>query len=107
MSSPLYITGKTTDGKILIGGVWTLWQQEGFPVEMSHLACQGRDISIDWLEAMADASTTDNCPALMDLIISFLPADTITHLKISFMRVLASGMTYQQILEKKRSHSLL
>ena len=33
----LYYTGISTDGKMLIGGIRSLYHQEGFPIEMSYL----------------------------------------------------------------------
>lgn len=101
IESVIYSTGCTPDGKILVGGVWKLWEQEGFPLEMSHLVCRDRGWAVDWLEAMADASLTHNCPALMKHLESFLTDETLTALKAGFMRVLNSGKTYGQIVSEK------
>ena len=70
--SVIYATGCTPEGAILIGGIWKLWEQEGFPIEMSHLICRDNGWAVDWLEAMADASCTNNCPALVKHIEAFL-----------------------------------
>ena len=100
----LYLTGYTTSGKALIGGVWTLRDQEGFPLEMSHVVAQGSDCVIDWAEAMADASISNRCPSLMQQIESFLPADTISHLKMGFMHNVRSGKTFEEIVSEKRAN---
>ena len=104
MNNPIYSTGCTLDGSTIIGGVWTLWEQEGFPLEMSYLLCQSKGWSVDWLEALADASCTNNCPALMDYVESFLPLHVVVAIKIGFMRYLDTGKTYQQIVEGKRAN---
>ena len=103
-NSVIYATGCTPDGITLIGGIWKLWEQEGFPLEMSHLVCRDKGWAVDWLEAMADASCTNNCPALMQHIEGFLPAETITVLKVGFMRVLNSGKSYEQIVADKQAN---
>jgi len=102
--SVIYATGCTPDGVTLIGGVWKLWEQEGFPLEMSHLICRDKGWAVDWLEAMADASCTNNCPALVKHIEAFLPHDAMTALKLGFMRVLNSGKTYEQIVAEKQKN---
>lgn len=102
--STLYFTGCTPDRVLLMGGIWKLWEQEGFPLEMSFLVCRDKGMAVDWLEAMADASRTNNLPALMAALETFLPAETIQTLKAGFMRVLQSGETYEQILEGKRAN---
>jgi hypothetical protein len=103
-SSVIYATGCTPDGVTLIGGIWKLWEQEGFPLEMSHLICRDKGWAVDWLEAMADASCTHNCPALVKHIEAFLPDETMTALKLGFMRVLNSGKTYEQIVAEKQAN---
>jgi len=104
IDSVIYATGTTRDGVVLIGGVWKLWEQEGFPLEMSHLVCQQNGWRVDWCEAMFDASTTNNCPALMKHIEAFLPQETILALKVGFMAVLKSGKTYEQVVAEKQSN---
>lgn len=100
----IYATGCTPDGITLIGGVWTLHDQEGFPLEMSHLTCQQNGWRIDWMEAMADASRSNNCPALMKAVEAFLPGDAITHLKLGFMHMVRSGKSFDDIVEAKRAN---
>jgi hypothetical protein len=99
-----YTTGCTSEGTTLIGGVWTLRDQEGFPLEMAHLIARDRGWAIDWAEAMADASRTNNCPALMDAIEAFLPAEAITHLKIGFFRMVTGGKSFDDIIAEKRAN---
>lgn len=105
MKDIIYATGMTEDGDVLLGGIWTLWHQDGFPIEMSHLTV--RDMpgyKIDWAEAMFDASRTDNCPALMDHIQNFLDADFVLGLKMGFMQAAQCGKTWAQLVADKRAN---
>jgi hypothetical protein len=95
----LYTTG-TPDGRPLIGGVWRLYHQDGFPIEMSWITARDGNASIDWMEAMADASTTNNLPALYDAMKQFLPADELTAICARFGVMASIG--YETILNRKR-----
>jgi len=53
-TNPLYFTGKTPEGKLLLGGVFKMHDQEGFPIEASFEECQRRGWLVDWMEALAD-----------------------------------------------------
>lgn len=100
----IYTTGANCDGVPLIGGVWTLWEQEGFPLEMSYLICRDKGWAVDWLEAMADASVNNNCPALMKHVSGFLPDEAILAMKLGFMRVVKTGKTWEQVVAEKRKN---
>lgn len=100
----IYTTGTSRDGAVLIGGIWTLWAQEGFPLEMSYMIARTDGWAIDWLEAMADASTTNNLPIMMDKVEAFLPSSVILHIKIGFMHALNGGQTYAAIVRAKREN---
>ena len=100
----IYTTGCTPDGTPLIGGVWTLRDQEGFPLEMSHLVCRDKGWAIDWMEAMADASRSNNCPALMKAVEAFLPEHAVTHLKMGFMHMVRSGKSFDEVVAEKRAN---
>ena len=102
--SIVYCTGCTSEGVLLMGGIWTLWHQNGFPLEMSYLVCRDGGWVIDWLEAMADASVTNDLPALVGHIETFLPSETMTALKTGFMSTLGMGKTYAQIVAEKRAN---
>lgn len=104
IESVIYSTACTPEGVVLIGGVWTLRAQEGFPLEMAHMVCQTNGWRVDWLEAMADASRTDECPALMRQVEAFLDAGTILALKLGFVRVHREGATWEQVVERKRAN---
>jgi hypothetical protein len=99
--SIIYTTGITPDGARLIGGVWTLWHQEGLPLEVSHLNCKQEGWAVDWMEAMADASLTDNLPALVDAITAFLPAEELQAIKARF-GCLCQQYTPEQIMASKK-----
>lgn len=100
----IYTTGYTENGVPLIGGIWTLYHQEGFPIELSNLICNNNGWLVDWMEAMIDASRSHNCPALMKMLESLLPDETIKHLKIGFMYIISSGKTFDQIIEEKHTN---
>lgn len=102
----IYPTGYTTDGKLLLGGVWTHYHQNGFPVEMSYMSAQARGARIDWLEAMADASTTDNLPALVEEMTTFMPKETVDEIGARFADMISKGHTYDSILESKKSKAI-
>lgn len=53
--SPLYITGTTRDGIPLMGGIFAMKDQEGFPVDASLHECQHKGLCPDWAEYLADA----------------------------------------------------
>jgi len=69
MTGPLYTTGfvKTETGlKPLIGGIYAMKDQEGFPVEISVMYCQEKDILIDWYEFLADAGRQTSADKFLD-----------------------------------------
>lgn len=104
MNNPIYITDISKDhGHLMIGGVWRLWHQDGFPVEMSWLHARDQGNYVDWVEAMADASTDDNLPALVKQMESFLTPEDMMNCKMRFMALLNSGQTYQSILDSKHA----
>jgi len=100
----IYTTGCTEDGTYLIGGVWTLRDQVGFPIEMSHVVCKQNGWLIDWMEAMADASRSNNCPALMRVVETFMPEDGIMRLKMGFVHMVRSGKSFDEVVAEKRAN---
>ena len=102
--NPLYHTGLTEHGDCLLGGVWRLKSQEGFPLECSYLLVKDRPyLHIDWLEAMLDASRTNECPALMAELETFLTSEEVLSLKLRFVAITRSGKTYEELYEEKRA----
>lgn len=59
MKSPLYITGVTPDGRLLMGGVFRMQDEHGFPVDASHEECRMKGFAVDWLEALCDCWLND------------------------------------------------
>ena len=104
MDETLYITGLTHGGRTLVGGLWTMWAQEGFPLELSQIALRDQGHDPDWAEAMADASRTGNCPALMTQLEALLPEGDLLNLKAGFMRIVASGVSWDAFLKTKRQN---
>jgi hypothetical protein len=103
--SVLYFTGANRNNQLLIGGIWKLWEQEGFPIELSNIVCKDNLVLVDWLEAMLDASCSNNCPSLMTHLESFLSEAELFELKIRFVSLLKSGKTYEELLLEKRKNS--
>lgn len=103
--SVLYFTGVTENNQLLMGGIWKLWEQEGFPIELSNMVCKDHLVLADWIEAMLDASCSNNCPSLMTHLESFLTQEHLFALKIRFVALLDSGKTYQELLSEKRKNS--
>ncbi len=100
----LYISGSTPDGTPLVGGVWTLRDQEGFPLELSHLFCRDQGWAVDWAEAMADASRSNNLLALMKAVETFLPENEVTNLKLGFVRMARRGKSFDEVVAEKRAN---
>ena len=59
IQSPLYITATTPDGKIMLGGIFKMQDQVGFPIDASFEECKSQRFLIDWLEALADCWLND------------------------------------------------
>ncbi len=89
----LYITGKTPCGKPLLGGVWRMFTQDGFPVEMSHILATQRGCLVDWCEAMLDAKESGTLPALVRQMECFLPQEAMAHIKERFVVCVACGLS--------------
>lgn len=106
MTPVLYKTGETPEGKNLVGGLWTFWAQEGFPIEMQLLLLEERGLVPDWAEAMADASRSNELPALMGVLEGILPEGLVLDLKGSFSKLLSSGISPDQLLSRKRKNTV-
>lgn len=52
--NPIYFTGVTPGGAELVGGVFALQDEHGFPVDASFDECKRRQWEVDWLEALSD-----------------------------------------------------
>jgi hypothetical protein len=52
----IYITGLTPDGIPLVGGIWRLYRQEGFPVDLSLLTIREKELVPDIMELFAEAT---------------------------------------------------
>jgi hypothetical protein len=59
LQSPIYVTGISTDGKLLLGGIFRMQDTVGFPIDASFEECRQRGYAIDWLEALADCWLND------------------------------------------------
>jgi alanyl-tRNA synthetase len=105
MNQDLYITGLTSNGQSLMGGIWRHYHQNGFPLEITNLVAKENGWCVDWLEAMADASIDNNLPSLMSHLETFLDEETLVSIKISFMNLLNKGRTFSSILEDKKKNA--
>lgn len=52
---PLYVTGVSASGAVLVGGVFKLKDQCGFPLDMAFEICRERGMFIDYCELLSDA----------------------------------------------------
>lgn len=59
ITSPIYVTGKTTDGRFLLGGVFQMQDRHGFPVDSSFEEAKSRGYQVDWFEALCDCWLND------------------------------------------------
>jgi hypothetical protein len=53
--SPLYFTGIAPDGKLLLGGIFRMKDEVGFPMDMSYELAKDKGYHVDWCECLADA----------------------------------------------------
>jgi hypothetical protein len=89
--STLFQTGINPEGKPLVGGLWRMAHEMGFPLEIAYLECQQHGWAPNWREAMEDASKDNNLPALMRQLETFLDEPTITRLKISYLALVGNS----------------
>lgn len=59
MNSPLYVTGFSPEGRPLIGGIFKMKDQEGFPLDASFDLCRDKGLAIDYMEFLCDAWLSD------------------------------------------------
>ena len=58
LNAPIYVTS-VTDGKLMLGGLFKMQDQVGFPIDASFEECKSRGCLIDWLEALCDCWVSD------------------------------------------------
>ena len=102
--STAYVSGLTTEGTPILAGLWRMKDEMGFPVSCFLDETTARGFHVDWLEAMADASMTDNLPALMREIEMLLTHEKVDRLKAGFVLAVKNN-TYSEILEKKKENA--
>ena len=60
LSTPLYITAICPKTKqFMLGGIFKMQDQIGFPIDASFEECKAHGYVIDWLEALADCWLND------------------------------------------------
>lgn len=74
MKSCLYITGKTVEGALLIGGVYKLKDQEGMPLDVAHDSLSGKGF-IDFAEYLAAAGAQNKYDSALADIKNLLGQD--------------------------------
>lgn len=57
--SCLYQTGLSPSGEPLIGGVFKMQDQNGFPIDASFEECKSKGLKVDFLEAFCDCWIND------------------------------------------------
>jgi hypothetical protein len=58
--NPIYITDIAPDGRLLVGGIFKMKDQVGFPLDCSYDICKENNLAIDYCELLCDAWLT-NC----------------------------------------------
>lgn len=74
MTNIPYITGRTPNGELLVGGLFTLKDTHGMPLDMSCDLCRERGWHVDWFEYLLDAGRQegwkwDAATAEMELLV--------------------------------------
>jgi hypothetical protein len=59
LQSPIYITAVMSDGRFMLGGMFKMQDQVGFPIDASFEECKTKGCLVDWLEALADCWLND------------------------------------------------
>lgn len=59
IQNPIYITAVGIDGKMILGGIFKMQDQVGFPVDASFEESRQHGFVIDWLEALCDCWLND------------------------------------------------
>jgi hypothetical protein len=57
--NPLYISGITPTGELLAGGLFTMKDTHGMPLDLSYELCKENKLCPDWLEYLLDAGRQD------------------------------------------------
>lgn len=59
LAHPIYITGISPTGALLLGGMFRMQDEVGFPIDASFEECKRHGFKIDWLEALCDCWIND------------------------------------------------
>ena len=59
LTAPLYVTGVSDDGRLLLGGIFRMHDEHGYPVDCCFEEAKLRGYDIDWLEALCDCWLND------------------------------------------------
>jgi hypothetical protein len=70
LNAPLYVTGTTPEGKPLVGGIFRMKDEQGFPLDSSYDYCRESGLAIDYLELLCDAWL--NSPEKYDAVVAEL-----------------------------------
>lgn len=90
-ASPLYVTGVTPEGQPLVGGVYRMKDEFGFPIDLSVLVLREKGANVDWLELLADAGRQSDASKLLDAVAE-LEAQAqidVAHIKASFAAIIS------------------
>jgi hypothetical protein len=117
MKTEIYQTGFTKDGSPLIGGIWKMKTEVGFPVDLSILEIQQRGGAPDWAEMLADAGSVDlpafefdNAVHEMRQVIPILADEIMHRFKLWFSSHAKHGEDFSQtckaLLAIKRNYAV-
>lgn len=59
ITKPLYVTAIGADGKFMLGGIFRMQDEVGFPLDASFEEIKSLGFHIDWLEALCDCWLND------------------------------------------------
>ena len=106
----IYTTGFNAEGKCLVGGIWRLYRQEGFPVDLSFMHIREMGHYPDYMEMMAEATMYGE----LERLLKQYPEIFTNDIKGKFMLYLSSQgsdtigfeKAAESIVKKKRSYDL-
>jgi len=101
----IYITGITDAGTPLIGGLWRLYRQEGFPLDLSLLIVREKGCAPDIAELFAEATIHSELPQVHKQASELFTTET----QNMWLRMVATNsgdqfLAAEQLLLSKREH---
>lgn len=101
----IYLTGYTENMDKMIGGLWRLHRQEGFPIDTSLIEVRERGWFPDWMDLLAEATVHGELPTLEKQveIPDVVKPRFMAYLKHHGYPEVDFEIAAKRLLEKKRS----